>query len=91
MSFVCFTNDTSEKYFNVVTKEEITSFDEGELEYEEIGDLKVIDINDRKHVVNASGELIFRLSINDKIIYVCDNYYKIIREDKTVEYYKVNI
>lgn len=91
MSFVCFTNDTSEKYFNVVTKEEITSFDEGELEYEEIGDLKVIDINDRKHVVNASGELMFRLSINDKITYVCDNYYKIIREDKMVEYYKVNI
>ena len=48
-------------------------------------------LNDRKYVINSSGELIFRLSVNDKIMYVCDNYYKIEREDKSVEYYKVNI
>ncbi len=91
MSFVCFTTDTEEKYFNVVTKEEITSFDEEDINYEDVGELRVFDVNDRKHVVNVNGELIFRLSINDKITYVCDNYYKIVRENKTVEYYKVTV
>lgn len=91
MSFVCFTSDTEEKYFNVKTKKEVDSFDEDSLEYNEVGILKVFDFDDRKHVVDTNGELIFRLSINDKITYVCDNYYKIERENKTIEYYKVNV
>ena len=67
MSFVCFTDDTEEKYFNVITKEEVESYDEDNFEYVDIGDLKVFEFGDRKHVVSVSGELIFRLSINDKI------------------------
>ena len=40
MSFICFSENTDERYFNVKTKQEVESFDGDVLEYGDVGELK---------------------------------------------------
>lgn len=95
LSFICFSNDTEVKYFNVKDKKEVTEeeIDDRYDEFEYVGELAVFEIDSKKIVISfaTNGELIFRLDKDDNISFICDNYYKVTRSNGKIEYYKLNL
>ena len=91
--FTCMDGKSDVKYFDIVSKKEVSENDLNK-EYSdfdtELGNLSIYHISSKKVIVDYfSGELIFRLDEKDNISLICDDYYKIVYSDGRVEYYLV--